>query len=220
MPVVNIQVAASSDDAGCFWNGANWQLYNLATTYAGVGYFAAGEARMGGGYRFLNVPPPPGSTINSMVFKVVAQGNYAGVIVNSRFHGQKDVNPVTFSDLANYQARRGVVVGGADDTHITVAVEAWDGIGAFLNGVTYTSPELKTIANEIIGQPGYAAGQAWVIFWDDHDNRSTNVANTVRPIETWDDIHASAAILTIDYTPPSAIRPFGIASRLKELGLV
>ncbi|MBU0777452.1 hypothetical protein KKF82_04250, partial [Patescibacteria group bacterium] len=200
MPTIEIRVAANSDDCETYWDGTAWKLA-LADAYLWAGYGAATWLKGGGGMRFLNVLVPQGATIVTAYITFTCRESRDLTVVNTRLTGEKTGDAATFSNLANYQARRGTVVGGATDDNITDAQVDWDGIGAWSAGVEYDSPELKTIIQEIVDQVAWAPGNDIVNFWDDHENRSTQTDGRVRRAHGHASDPAKAALLHVEYLP-------------------
>ncbi len=154
------------------YDGANW----TARTDLGagqVGYFDSSRHKQGSGMRFLNITIPSGSAILTAVLEVEAGATETLTTVNSYITGEKSATPAGFTDLANYQTRRGTVVGGANDDNLTSAQVSWDDVEGFTLGVNYQSPDISTVIQEIIDLPAWADGNNLAIFWDDHDGRST-----------------------------------------------
>ena len=114
---------------------------------------------MGG--RFVGVDIPQGATIESAYFNIRARSSDSSTGVKSKLRGEDSDNAVTFTDYDNYSARPR-----------TSAVVYWDDIPPWTAGVVYTSPNIKTIIQEIVDRPNWVAGNDLVIFWDDHDGRS------------------------------------------------
>lgn len=196
-PTIDIEPAESADDVDVYYDGSAWQRA-LTRTYNRVGYNTATALKIGAGMRFKGANIPMGATHGTAYITSTAAENDSNTTVNSRFTGEKTGTPAVFSSLANYQARRGTVVGGANDNYITTAQVAHDNIAAWTQNTTYQSPELKTITQEI--------GDAYpitdiVIFWDDHEGRSTASNNTIRRAYSYDGDPAKAPVLHIEYTP-------------------
>jgi|GEM_PF-3998718 len=118
--------------------------------------------KAGAGIRFNNIQVNPGDTITSANLLLGGYWYSTGSTANTRLHGEKTLTPATFSDITNYDGRTR-----------TVASVDWDAITPWDEGHRYGSPDIKDIIQEIIDQPGWAKGNSIVIFWDDHDARST-----------------------------------------------
>ena len=193
----DFSVAASADDIYVYWDGAAW-VRSLTNSHQYAGYVNSSYDKNGGGMRFLAVNVPAGATITAATITGISTVNNAQTTVNSVITGELDANAATFSDIANYQGRRGTIVGGADDTHITTANVAWDNIGAWTTGDPFTTPDFKAIIQEMVDTLG--ALTDIVIFWDDHAGTSTVVNNTYRRWASWDNTTYDPPKLTLTWT--------------------
>jgi len=183
------QVAANTDDCYMEWTGSGWN-FNHGGVSIPTGYVYGFAFKSGGGMRFLNMTIPPGSTILQAKLKLNAHYTASNTIVKSKIRGDKTINPLTFSNLADYQARTR-----------TTAETLWDNIPAWTAGVEYTSPDFKDTIQEIINLPGWSSGNPIVIFWDDHDDRSTHTIFTVRACTQHDNNPPKAGKLWVEYQP-------------------
>jgi hypothetical protein len=174
----------------------NW-LGFAPTSNIIVGYANAGSTKYGVGLKFNNVTIPSGSAIVSAHITGQANTVFNTDTAMSRITGNKEINPSPFSTLANYQTRRGTVVGGVDDLKITTAQVDWDAIPHFVGGTWYDSPDISTVVQELINQTGWLSGQSLALFWDDHDDRSTHVDGCYRIFYS---AISSAPELHIEYT--------------------
>jgi len=193
--VVNEQVGAATDDIRCRWDGSAW---GVSTTYIYIGYISSTGYKSGGGFRFQTVAVPNAATIITayMTFQQVWD-DYLVTTVNTKITGQLG-DSAAFSDLADYQARRGTVVGGANDNNITSAQVAWDNIPGWAAESVNNSPEIKTVVQEIVDGT-WANNDDMTLFWDDHDDRSTHIDYCVRYPYWYDHTTAKAAKLYIEY---------------------
>lgn len=185
--ILTRQVCYSSDDTSVWWIGAAWQLH-LSPDWLQVGYASTGYERMGGGARFSNIYVPKDANIKHAYLKQIAFCNDNLPDVKSRLHGEKNATPATFSNYANYNARTR-----------TDAVINWDDIPAWTEGELYTSPDIKSLIQEIVNLPAWASGNPLVIFWDDHDNRSPNINNTRRVSRDWDHPSRTPPMLYVEW---------------------
>lgn len=187
---VDVQVVASTDDAMAYYDEdpPGWGALALTNANQEVGWSSVDYARMGGGMRFLNVTIPPGSVITTADLTFKANANNAVNTVKSYIRGEDTGNAATFSDYANY--------GGRSRTTANVT---WDAIGAWTTDTDYTTPELKTIIQEITDRADWASGNAIVIFWDDHNDRSTHAGNCRRQAYSYDGSNSDCAKLHIEY---------------------
>lgn len=192
-----IRVAASTDDCYAYWTGAAW-IFDITDTSLYVGYLFAGTESVGGGLRFLNTLCPLGATINQSYIVYTGDAALALNDVDIRYTGELSGTPATFSNIANYQTRRGTVVGGASDDYITTAQVDDDAIAAGVIDTEYQSPSLNTIFQEMADTNSLKDA---VIFGDDHDNRSTNVNFTYRSYYSYNGSTTKAPLLILDFTP-------------------
>jgi len=198
-PTLDLQVGAGSDDCFVRNDGTAW-IFNLTDVVCDAGYIAASYQKVGSGLRFLNVTIAPGAQISASYLTFKCFESMSGTVVRTKIIGNKEANAATFSTLADYQARRGTSVGGADNTKRTVAEVLWDNIPAWTAGVSYNSPEIRTVIQEIIDQAAWASGNALALFWDDHDGRSdTATAYTGRRAYSYDGSAVDAPKLYIEY---------------------
>lgn len=198
-PVINLQVGASADDCCCMWGGASWGL-NTASAYGQVGCATIGTTtKVGSGLRWQGVNILQSALIDNAYISVYASLDRSNVVVNSYITGNKESNAAAWSDLANYQSRRGTIVGGADNTKITTAQVAFDNISAWTASNWYNTPDISIVVQEIVNQAGWVSGNAMALFWDDHDGRSTQLSVRQRIWSAYDTGAATAPKLYIDY---------------------
>lgn len=169
---LNLQVAASADNCIVYNNGSVWDIVEGVE----AGNYSAGVFKAGSGLRFNNVTIPQGATIVTAYLTITGGVALSGTTCNAKIIGDLETDAATFSTLADYQARRGTDVGGADNTKRTTAEVDWDNLSAWVVGTEYQSPEIKTIIQEIVDQGGWVSGNDLALFWDDHDNRSSSGA--------------------------------------------
>ena len=215
---LDYQVTASADDIGVYWNGSAWATDGTGSAAQYVGYVSSGVNKFGAGIRFTGVTIPAGATITSAYISIEAVGNYSLTTVNSYITGDKENNPATFSTLADYQARRGTVVGGANNNYNTVQV-AWNSIGSWTTDTWYNSPDISTIIQELVNAHA-PTNEAIALFWDDHNGGSTATANTYRRSYTFEQTgHVSGAKLHIEYKlPPVTTQGAGSVTNTTALG--
>ncbi len=199
-PTIDVQVGASAGDIRVYWNGSAWVTDGIAIALVATGYFSNIAYKQGGGYRFLNVTVPNSATINSAYLTLTAVSNLSNDNVNSVIIGDDEDNAAVFSTLADYQARRGTDVGGADNTKRTTASVTWNAIDNWTANNEYQSPSIVSIVGEITTRAGWTSGNAMVLFWDDHQGLSTAVNNTYRDCYAYDGFTTKAAKLHIEYT--------------------
>jgi hypothetical protein len=194
---LEVQQNSALDNINIFYDSANWDIHpNLQIL---VGYNGNVRYKAGSGIKFNNIIIPPGVAISNAYITVRGYALANLDTVKSRITGNLELNPASFSTLADYQSRRGTVVGGADDLKITTAQVDWDAIAHFLADTWYNSPDISTVIQELINQVGWISGQSLALFWDDHDNRSTQSNNVSRTVKAYAKSALESPILHIEY---------------------
>jgi hypothetical protein len=184
-PTLDILVSANADDTSVYWTGV-WNIIDDTNNRIGD-YTGVGTTKMGVGLRWLNVTVPSGGNITSSYVIFTAHNGTAsgGATAKAKVVGNLQVNAANFTTLADYQSRRGTEVGGADNTKRTVAEVIWNPIELWSlgeYGADTTTPEIKTVVQEIIGQVGWAYGNSLALFVGDHTGASS--ANAYRFAES------------------------------------
>jgi hypothetical protein len=158
------QVSASSDDATVSdddGDGTPDSMRALDYTYAKIGKYTD---YYGNGLRFLSVGIGQGATIESAYLKATSRSTRTLTnAVKSRIEGEDTDDAATFSDITNYLARSR-----------TTANVNWNPTGTWASGVEWSSPDIKTIIQEIVNRGGWSSGNAIVLFWEDRDCLSTD----------------------------------------------
>lgn len=195
-PTLNLTLGASNQDISVGYVSGAWAA-NLAATTMQLGYNTATNLKRGGGLYYTGCPPQ-GAQIDTSYIVFTASSSISDTTVNLRITGNKQAVPAVWSNIANYQARRGTVVGGANDDYITTAQVGWDNVAAWTKDSSYNSPELKTVNQEQVNQDGYNGILA--LFVDDHDARGDQENNHYRAAYSWNGDPAKAPVLHIEYT--------------------
>lgn len=215
------QVTANLDDIGAYWPGV-WASLN-DRIYQDCGYYNNAQWKWGGGMRFTGITLPFGATVTKAYLDLVCGFIYHnGVpgVVRSVIIGQKSNNAAQFSDIADYQARRGVIVGGANDNNITTASVLWNNIPTWAVGDIVRSPDIKTIIQELVNLYGGLAMANIVIFWDDHGDNSDHTNYTIRDAWSHDGSATLCPVLYIEYTLPLALTGVPLAQKLVASRLI
>ncbi len=216
MTTRSIQVAASANDFGIKWDGTQWVGNALNLNSLVAGYASATSLKHGTGMRFLGVYIPKSATIVTAYITFTGRaGALTGANCNTYITGEL-VDGGVFSNLADYQARRGTACGGADDTKRTVAQVAWNNVASQALDVAQNSPEIKTVIQE---QVTGAAQVNLVLFWDDHDDRSTHASQNYRDFYSYDGSATKCPLLYVEFTPVYKVWP-SIALKAEALGIV
>ncbi len=201
MATVNVRVAASADDCFVYLYPETFWIIGLTTTELYTGDLGGTNLKQGNGMRFLgaglpgNVILPPSAKVLTATLTFTAKYSSSTTTVNSVIIGEKSATPATFSNIANYQGRRGTICGGANDNNITTAHAHWDNIGAITAEATFVSPDISTILQELVD--AYNGITNCVLFWDDHAGASTAAT---RNGYAWDGDPAKAPLLSGTYS--------------------
>ena len=175
MTTLNLQVAASSDDA--FESAAAAVTLNGLT----IPLAAAGQW---GGLRFNNVTIPQGATINTATLQIYIHSTATDNV-------QADFYCEAADDAGTFTTGSGDISGRARTT-AKVSVSA-NNVGTGWYSVTGMAPAVQ----EVTDRGGWASGNDLVVIIDP-------VAGTDLQFRTWDHDTSLAAKLDIDYTAASA----------------
>jgi hypothetical protein len=213
MATLNLQVAASTDDA---YRQLSNDYFSLTYTAVQAGRYSSMYCRKGEGFRFQNVTIPQGTTIGSACLKLTANQNLSGTVCRTEISAEDVDDAPTFADdKAAFDSRYG---------NRTTAQVNWDGIGAWTTDTEYTSPDIKSVIQEIVDRAGWSSGNDIVIFWEDFDNESNEGA--YRSCYSYDGSSVKAPKLVINYTAAAEEKASGDsgsgveAISLRETGAV
>ena len=125
-------------------------------------------------YRFQNINVAQGQTIQSAFLKIVM---HSGTSSSAFFR-------IVGTDLDNVSAPSAASPDGDTSRH-TSAIVSWSGAG--LASFTYqTSPDIKTIIQEIVDRPGWSAGNAIMIQTYFDTQGSFGFAKKLRQVRSFD----------------------------------
>lgn len=159
--------------------------------------------KLGGGYRFLNIPIKQGTVIKNAYLTVTASASSNTEEIgdaNSVIAGNDEDNAGVFSDLPDYQSRCGTRCGGANNDKRTTASVAWNAIEPFTADEEYQSPDISSVIQEIINRAGWQSGNSLVLFWEDHGGYwYPDSPQPLRIVYGYDGSAAKAVKLHIEY---------------------
>jgi len=188
------QVVTSTDDASRRLDTPAWDLANIEAV---VGSNGVDTNQFGSGNRFINITIPQGSTISAAHIHVTSKYTLSGIECKSRISAEDVDDAATFADDA-----------GAFDTRWAARTTArvdWDNIPTWTADVEYESPSIVTVIQEVVDRGSWASGNDIVIFWEDFEGRTAEVANKYRGIYTYDSTPAKAMKLHITYTTTPSV---------------
>lgn len=181
-------VRYSTDDALVWWNGSIWTI-NLTHNGCLAGYWNSAEQGYGAGMRFVNIYIPENAIITHAYLKLTARSTDTSTEVKTRIRGEKNAAPLTFSNIADYNAR----------TRTNTVID-WDDIPSWTLGELYQSPDIKAIIQEIIDLEDWAFAHSIVIFWDDHDLRTPAIDYKLRRARSFNHVDPVPVMLYIEWT--------------------
>jgi len=135
------------------------------------------------GFRFRDSLIPKGVTIKSAKITVEAATSQSGTTVNLTIAGEDTGDAALFSSYADFAGRTR-----------TSATVAWSP-GSQTAGLTYDTPDLTAIIQEIVNRSDYAYGNALVVFIEDNSSS----ASAYREWTAYDGTPADSAILEVEY---------------------
>lgn len=155
-----------------------------------AGSWGTGRAFSGaevyGAARFTSVNIPSGVTIDSAFLTLTDSQNQSSVTVNLNIKGIDEDNTADFTTDPDSRAK-------------TTAAVNWNQTIAQSTNTTRTSPDLKTIIQEIIDRAGWVSGNALALISDDNGTANDKI---LRWISYGGDAN-KAAYLEINYTSPT-----------------
>ena len=151
----NVSIANSGDDYTTWPSGSFWDTYD----YIIIG-FASGRAYRTG-LIFRNVTIPQGSEIVSAFVRLTADGATAVNTVNLSVHCENADTATIPTDSAGEYA-----------ITLTTGVD-WDSVSAFVDGVTYDTPDFAADLQVVVNRGGWASGQNIGVHIDDNGSSST-----------------------------------------------
>ena len=186
MTTLNLQVAASTDDA---WQNA---AGTVDTTAAIIGTLSTGN--MWAGFRFNNVTVPQGATINTATLQLYLNTTANDDLV-ADFYCEAADDAGTFTTGASNISSRSRTTAKASVSATAIGV-GW-----------YSVTGLAAAVEEVTDRAGWASGNDLAIILD-------ALAGISFQCRTWDFDTSLAAKLDIDYTAASAGQPTIARGRL------
>jgi hypothetical protein len=141
------------------------------------------------GLRFQGVTVPKGSTIDYAYIEFYCYEDHPE-LVNIYIYGEDLGNPPTFVDVDEHIVDRWTANPTSQSVSWLDVQPNWE------PGNTYRTPDLKTIIQELIANPGWSSGNAMVFFLIGTDDDYS--------ASTYDRNPDEAPLLHIEFTPPGA----------------
>jgi len=178
---VDIDVSAGSDDGFCYESGSCY----LTSGNIRLGY-RDGYGNCHAGFRFLNIVIPQGATIDSAYFTYFAYDD-SSLSTSVKIWAEASDDGATFATSGG-NSPEGKTAGA-----VSVAWTLPNQVAAS----SYTSPDIKTVIQEVVNRVGWSSGNALVILV--RNNSSSNNRNA-SSYEWKDPDGVESASISIDYT--------------------
>ncbi len=184
------QVTASADDAG---RRLYPDYYNVECDVDAGCFDVNIYWQYGCGLRFTGINIPKDAVIVSARIRFTARLSYSGTYCNTRLSAYDADNALAFGTKENFDARW---------NNRTSARVNWDNIGGWTAGLSYYSPQIVSVIQEIVGRQGWNSGNALNIFWEDFEDRSTHVYQAMRCAHSTETYPSQAPVLEITWLQP------------------
>ncbi|MBA7690268.1 hypothetical protein ES703_98793 [subsurface metagenome] len=165
--------------------------WDFAPGSIAVGSYDWQWKEMGGGMLFLDVYIPSGSSILKAYLRFQAERGCIGPNCHSYIRGEDCSFPTAFTTMANYDARPR-----------TSAMVDYSNMPTWNFPLQYNSVDFAPVVQEIIDRPDWVEGCNMVIFWDDHDGRSTPGHQNSRHAQAWRSGCSICPILSVIWEKP------------------
>lgn len=190
--IIEVPIVASSDDVYQIYANpmpGGYTVYNSHTLILG------GSTYSYPALRFQNVDIPQGSLINYACIKFTAKQAHVAETGYFRIYGEKRLNAPTFATGGSYNNPDFAYMRRNYSPPVkTTNYRSWSGFPAWTADQVYPSVDIKTVVQEIVGQPG----------WDTSDKSmafllSPKGGTITRNVWTFDGDPAKAPVLYIEY---------------------
>ena len=190
---LNLQVGANVDDI------THYVANDLSHQYETINYLLGGGRdtdtslnQTGCAARFTNVTIPQAAAIDSAILTVYAWGTHSGTVARATI----DAEDVDNGDAPTSDA-------DWDNEVKTTATVACDPVPVIADGAAYSTPESKTVCQELVNRALWATGNAQVYFIHDEANLSDAVG-TRRQWQSYVQNTLKAPTCDINYTAGGA----------------
>ncbi|MFO7708365.1 MAG: PilC/PilY family type IV pilus protein [Desulfobacterales bacterium] len=190
--IIEVPIIASSDDIYQYYYSSTTGGYPIYNSHT---FQMAGSVYNYPALRFQNVDIPQGAVINYACFRFTAKQDRAAETGYFRIFGEKRLNPPTFATGGSatnpdFPYRRRNYSPPAKTTNYAT----WSGFPAWVTDQVYNSVDIKSVVQEIVGQPG----------WDTSDKSmafllSPMGGSPARYAWSFDGDPAKAPVLYIEY---------------------
>ena len=186
------------DDDDAYWDATppEANLVQVDSTIL-IGNMADTDRPVDAFVRFVNVTIPRNAKITSAFLRVTGRATGGDPTVNATISANPADNPSAPATVAAAAA-----IGN------TSATVAWNAIAATTAGVSFDSPDIKSIIQEIINRAGWESGNALMIMV--RDNGSTSGApEAVRWVNSFQEFNGAMPALVVEYLLTGRYAPLG-----------
>ena len=176
MATTTASITTTADDGYWYVGLAG---FNQGSVYCGD-YFGAVAAFL----RFA-LDVPPGATVTAASLTLTASAGLASGRPGTKIHAVAEDDPVAVSGATD-----------ADSRSLTSASVSWSP-SAWVASTAYTSPNLAAVVQEVLGRPGWSAGNHIMLMWLPVGSPSQRFQAV-----DYSSSAANAASLSVTYTPP------------------
>ena len=185
--VVDVRVNSSMDDCTqVYYSPMSCNVDNTGRMYFGSNYYYPV-------LRFRDVNIPQGAVINYACLKFVAQADSPTASGYVRIYGEKRLNPPTFATGTGVNSPYYRKVQATPPK--TASYTQWAAHPAWVTGQEYTSYDIKSVVQEMIGQAGWDGSDKSMAF----HLSPTGGTMSARYAWTYDGDPAKAPLLHIEY---------------------
>jgi len=187
--IIEVPIVQSSDDL------YQTVYFPSATTNNGSSMILGGSYANYPALRFQNVDIPEGATINYAALKFTASQDRPAESGYIRILGEKRLNPPTFT-TANTINNPSVYYRRITPAVVPLTSKyvSWSGHPAWSTNQVYTSADIKSVIQEIVGQPGWGTSDKSLVL---HLNP---LGGTIaRHVWTYDGDPAKAPVLYVEF---------------------
>lgn len=164
---VDEDVGATADT--CYWIDDPDDYFTTPTDRFNAGTYSASYDGYGSAARFTTVNVAQGQVIDTADIAAYCSQSFSGTNVLTQIRATNEDNTSNFSGLTytTFHARAK-----------TTAKVDWDITASWSVGTQYTSPEIKTVVQEVFDRSGWSANNALAILW--YNDGSSTAADNLR----------------------------------------
>lgn len=202
-PFFNVTVKATLYETGSFYpqSDSDDAMRRLVTDWYGTiqsltcGVYSSSYYQYGSGMVFRDIGIPNNATIISANITITCRTRYTGTPMNTMIRGQYIGNSSTFTTKADFDNRR--------TNQNTTANVYWDNVPVWSVGVSYTTPDISTVVQEIVSHVNWTSENSMCLFWDDWDDRTPHGNYRLRSGESYDTDSSKCPKLEVTWVIPS-----------------